>query len=109
MKDHLGVGRGPEKMTSPDQILAQLDIVEDFAVEADPNGAVGTRHGLCPTGEIDNAEPRMSKTRKCVFKYAVPIGPTMRDCADHALQQAACGHARFWPAEIARYAAHACP
>src|SRR6266550_1225887 len=105
MKDHLGVGRGPENATSPDQVVAQLDIVEDLAIEADPNGAVGICHRLCPTGEIDNAEPRMSKTRTPVFKHAGPVGPTMRDCADHAPQQTACGHACFRLTEIARYAA----
>ncbi len=44
----LRVAAGAEAMAERDQLLAQLDIVEDLAVEHDPGGPAGIGEGCCP-------------------------------------------------------------
>ena len=60
--DDLGVGRRLEDVAAGDQLGAQLDVVEDLAVEGDPDGAVLVAHRLLAAVEIDDAEARVRET-----------------------------------------------
>lgn len=48
------------------QFLAQLQVIEDFAVERDPHGAVVIVHWLMPAAEIDDAQAGVTKAHRFV-------------------------------------------
>ena len=43
MKDHFGVGFRAKPVAFPNQFLAQLEVIENFSVERDPESAVFVR------------------------------------------------------------------
>ena len=59
--DHLGVAAGSEDVAQAFKLVAQLDVVEDLAVEDDPQRAVLIRERLLAAGEVDDREPRMTE------------------------------------------------
>ncbi len=59
MKEHLGVAIGA-KMPCAD-LLAQLAVVVDLAVEDHVPGALTIAHGLGSAGEIDDGEASVSE------------------------------------------------
>ena len=78
MDDDLGVGRRLEHVAAGDQLGAQLDVVEDLAVEGDPNGAVLVAHRLPAAVEIDDAEARVGEADVAVDESAVAVRTAMR-------------------------------
>ena len=89
VQDDFGVRLRREAPPCAGQIGAQLDVVEDFAVEGDPDRSVGVGHRLVAGGQIDDAEPRMGQAGGSVLGYVDPGGirPPMPDRADHPLQR----------------------
>ena len=59
MKNHLGIRARAESVAFARQLRAQFDVVENLAVERDPDRAVLVRHRLLAAGEVDNAQPRV--------------------------------------------------
>jgi hypothetical protein len=55
--DDLGVGLGCQLVPLLQQLLAQLDVVEDLAVEDNPQALILVAHRLLPAAEVDNAQP----------------------------------------------------
>jgi hypothetical protein len=87
MKDDLGVGAGGKDMATRDHFVAQLDVIEDFAVEGDVDRAVGIGHRLLAAFQIDDGKPRMGQPDIVGGKEALRVRPAMGDGTDHALQQ----------------------
>jgi hypothetical protein len=56
VQDRLGVARRAKGGAARDQLSAQLDVVEDFAVEHDPEVAIGRGERLLAAREIDDRE-----------------------------------------------------
>ena len=90
-----------------DQLVPQLDIVEDLAVEADPDRLVVVRHRLGAGGEIDDGEARMRQARFIVAVDALPVGTAMTQLSQHPLEQNARRNPAFERSEITRNSAHA--
>ena len=67
-----------EPVAARDQLRAQLDVVEDLAVEGDPDRAVVIRHRLRAAGEIDDREPRMGESGSRRTSTPAPSGPRWR-------------------------------
>src|SRR5947207_178432 len=63
MQEDFGVRLSAEAMALADELLAKFDVVEDFAVEGDPERAVGARHRLAAAGQIENAQSRVREAR----------------------------------------------
>ena len=61
--DDFGVAAGSEPMAEPLELVTQLDVVEDLAVEDDPQRAVLVRERLLAAGEVDDREPRVTRAR----------------------------------------------
>ncbi len=61
MKDDLGIGLRTKSMSFPDEFFTKFDVVEDLAVERDPQRAVTVRHRLTAACEIDDAQSRVSE------------------------------------------------
>ena len=62
MDDDLGVAVGAEPVPRFQQDLAQLDVIENLAVERDPDGPVLVGHGLSAAGEVDDAQAGVAQT-----------------------------------------------
>ena len=56
MDDDFGVAVGAEPVSRVQQDLAQLDVIENLAVERDPDGPVLVGHGLSAAFEINDAQ-----------------------------------------------------
>jgi hypothetical protein len=89
MQDDFCVGVCAEAPAAADQVLAQLDVIEDFAVERDMQCAVVVRHRLLTGREVDDAQARVAKPDAAIEVNALPVRSAMRDGSDHALQQRA--------------------
>ena len=60
--DHLGVGVGEEAVAQPAELLAQVAVVVDAAVEDDGQTQLGIDHGLgAGRREVDDGEPPMGQ------------------------------------------------
>src|SRR5262249_62353151 len=59
---HLAVGLGREHLALGAQLLAQLDVIVDLAVEDQLETAIGRCHGLMAAlSEIDDCQPAMAE------------------------------------------------
>ena len=60
--DHLGVGVREEAVAQPGELLAQVAVVVDAAVEDDGQAQLGIDHGLgAGRREVDDGEPPMGQ------------------------------------------------
>ena len=77
MNEYLRVGVRAELMAAGFKVPPQLDIVEDLAIEHDPDraGLVGDR--LPASGEIDDAQARVSQTYGTIDQHASAIRTAM--------------------------------
>src|SRR5690606_31415786 len=57
--EHLGVRARAEAVAGPLELLTELDVVEDLAVEDDQEGAVLVAEGLRAAGQVDDAQARV--------------------------------------------------
>src|SRR6185436_17533388 len=66
MNDGFGVAVGVERVAKVFQLLAQLEIVVDLAVEDDPRGSIPIVNGLLAALEIDDREAAHGQTHRAV-------------------------------------------
>jgi hypothetical protein len=81
--DDFRVTARPEPMAATLQLLAQFEIVEDLAIETDPQriGFVGQR--LLTGEQIDDRQPRMPKASTCIAVDAELVRAAVTQRADH--------------------------
>ena len=77
MEDHFRVGPRREDVAGVDELLAQLDVIEDLAVERDPEAPILVAHRLLPAGEIEDAEPRVREAQRAVREHGFGVRPAM--------------------------------
>ena len=84
---------GAEAMAPRDQLFAQLDIIENFAVEGDGKLAVIGHHRLGAVGETDDGKPDMGEARTGCRTFrrhdfqAAAIGSAMGNRVAHGNQK----------------------
>jgi len=59
VNDNLGIRRGAEAMSPRLQLWPELDVVENLAVEDDPQRLILVGYGLRAGGEVNDAQPRV--------------------------------------------------
>src|SRR5574339_28828 len=91
--DDFGVGTRVEAMPATFQLGAQLDVVEDFAVEDHPDGAVLVADRLVSAFDMDDAQARMRETDMRIVVKPETIGPAMTGRLDHPPEDGARGSA----------------
>ena len=69
---------------------AQLGMVENLAVEDDPNVAALVAERLMSQREIDNAEAAMAERYKFIAKETAVVGTAVADGAGHPLERFRC-------------------
>jgi len=74
MEDDFRVRTGTEAPALGDQLVAQFDIVEDFAIEDSPHRPVLVRNGLIAGGEVDDAQPCVAEARTPVRRGPDRLG-----------------------------------
>src|SRR5258708_7934756 len=89
VQDGFGVAAGTELPAARDELGGQLDVVEDLAVERDPDVAVGRRQRLLAAREIDDRQSTMPEGGSLVEVDAGSVGPAMAHRLDHALEHGA--------------------
>ena len=92
MRDDFGIRVGAKDMASTGQIVSQLEVVVDFAVERDPQPAIASRHGLpASRRQIDDAQSIVAERRRAadVFERAERVRPPMVLDADHRIKHGA--------------------
>ena len=97
------VNRWPQRL----QFRAQLDVIEDLAVEDDPEGAILVGDGLLAAAQIDDAEAGVAQADRAIQIDAELVRPAM---ADHGQHPAQVGLINGFPAgciQFADDAAHA--
>ncbi len=109
MKQHLGVAGSSEAAAARLEIAAQLDPVEDLAVEGDGRAAVGEGHGLAAVAEADDRQAGMAEAAAVGDEVAVLVGAAMPDGAHHAHEKGLARSAAGGVTEIACESAHERP
>ncbi len=87
MDDGLGIAVRAIAVAARDELLAQREMVVDFAIKHDPQRAVFVRNRLMTARNIDNAEPPHSDAHRAVGIKAVVVGSAMADHAAHFAQR----------------------
>ena len=85
VEQHLGVGVGLEDMALLEQLLPQLPVVVDFAVEGENLGAVFVENGLAAAGEVDYGQPPETHGDALVNVVIGLVGAAVGDGIHHAL------------------------
>ena len=70
-------------MPAGDQLVAQLQVIEDFAVERNNYGAVRIGHRLLARRKVDDRKPCMAKPDPIAYDDTPGIGPAVADRIDH--------------------------
>src|SRR5262249_27854420 len=83
MQHDLGIRAGGESMALGLEYPAQLDVVEDFAVEHNPQRAVLVRDWLLSRCDVDNREPGAAESNALVEIDAELIRTAVADGAEH--------------------------
>ncbi len=91
VNDHLRVGVRAKRVAGRFERGAQLDVVEDFAIEDGPHGAVFVRDGLAALAQVDDAETRMSETAARIAVEALAVGTAVMKRADHRRERGTLG------------------
>src|SRR3984893_14507799 len=86
MKNDLGIRAGGEPMSLSEQLFPEFEVVEDLAVEGDPERRVLVAHGLLATGKVDDAKPGVRQPHAVFRVKSGIVGPAMSQHADHPLQ-----------------------
>ena len=106
--DDFGVGLRVEPVACGHEALAQLDVVEDLAVEHDLDGAGLVVDRLVAGGEIDDAQARMREADSGRLEKAVAVRTAVVQRMDHPLEQAVLGDGVGRKRGEAGDAAHGC-
>jgi hypothetical protein len=84
VKNDFGVAVGCELMPARFQFGAQLNVIEDFAVEDNPQRAVLVSNRLLAAGEINDTQARVAKPHIAAKIDAEFVGTPMTDHAEHS-------------------------
>jgi hypothetical protein len=87
VQDDFGIAGCAEAPAPGPQLVAQLDIVEDFAVEGDGQLPGLVRHRLLAIAQPDDGEPRMAEPCAGSYEFALLVGAAMRNRRGHLRQQ----------------------
>ncbi len=87
MKDDLGIGVGDELVSPAEEFFSEFDVVEDLAVEGDPERGVLVGHWLVATNEIDDAEASVRQTHAILGINPGIVGTPMRQHPDDPPQR----------------------
>src|ERR1700694_2577209 len=79
MDDSLGITLSAIAVAPGLEIVAQILVVIDFAVEDDPNAFVFVADGLVAGLDIDDAEAAHGQSDILLYKKAVIVGPAVDD------------------------------
>ena len=105
--DHFGVAAGLELVAAPDEFLAQLHVVEDLAVERDPQRAALVRERLLARRQIDDRQPGVGKTGVAIAVDPELVRTAVAERASHHAELFELGWGRGGAAQHhARDAAH---
>ena len=85
----LGVGLGAKTMAAPFELLAELNVVEDLAVERDPDRFVVVRHRLRAAANVNNAEPGVRESGARLEVHSAGVRAAMMQHRHHVRQD--CG------------------
>jgi len=83
VEDDLGIGARGELMSPTEQLLPEFQVVEDLAIERNPQGTVLVGHGLVAAGEIDDAEAGVRQTYAILRMKSSIVRSAMRQHPDH--------------------------
>ena len=86
MQDSLGVAVRREAVPASLQLRAQFDVVEDFAIEDDPQRPVLIPDRLLAAAEIDDAQARASQADPRVTIDSEFVGTPVPDHCQHLSQ-----------------------
>ena len=107
MKNDLGITLRPELMPAFLKHLAESTVVEDLAVEDDPERSVFIAERLSAGFKINDRQARMCKPRVVIHINIMPVGTAQSHRIHHFLQKL---RLRFRKIKIyiSRYSAHFC-
>jgi hypothetical protein len=86
MDDDLGITLRVEAVAVRAQLLAHLDVVEDLAVEDDPDRPVLVGERLLPGAQIDDRQARVPERGALIAVHPEFVGAAMAERADHGRQ-----------------------
>ena len=95
MKDDLRIGVCTKSMSFPYEFFTKFDVVEDLAVERDPQGAVIVRHRLTAACEINDAQARVPEAHARLDMDAPIVGAAMIEHRSHLHQTIGIDSRRF--------------
>src|SRR5258706_12662843 len=77
-------------MSNRGELLAQLDVIVDFAVEDQGKAAIFTRHWLRAAANIDNRQPAMAEAdlKSPIKRLVKPIAGAVRPPMKHQISEA---------------------
>src|SRR5204863_391453 len=105
VENHLRIGSRFEAVSFADQLFPQFDMVEDFAVEGDPETPCPIVHGLIARSRIDDTQARVRESDVPVGIDTFAVGSAMTNHLDHGSEWAwVCSDSV--EADKARYSAH---
>ena len=86
--EHFGIGGRSKHVPARAQVVAQLNVVEDLAVEDDLDRSVFVRDGLPAAAEVDDAQPPMREADVVlrIDEEAVAVGAAMREHGGHCAE-----------------------
>ena len=82
----LGVAAGGQVVAAGQQRLAELGVVEELAVEGDPDGAVLVGDRLPAAGEVDDGEPSGAEGEAGLAVVVLVVGPAVGDGGGHGAE-----------------------
>jgi hypothetical protein len=91
VEDDLGVALGAEAVAGGDELRAQLDVVEDLAVEDDPQSLVLVGHRLLAAGQIDDRQAGVGQPGARVAVGPELVGPAVVHRPQHPGQSRGLG------------------
>jgi hypothetical protein len=101
--DDFAVAVGYEAVAGRLQLLADCDIVVDFAVADEPDSPFGVAQRLTAACQIDDRKPPVTERHICVAVHTLAIRAPVGEGLQHSAQVAPIG---VESAENAHYAAH---
>src|SRR6476661_1952294 len=87
MHDRFGVGRSVEKMSGRLELVPELPVVVDFAVEHDPDGAILVMNRLMSGREVNDTQPPHAEPDALLDMHAFVVRSAMPNHLAHAMHQ----------------------
>ena len=86
MNENFGIGMRIEAVPARFQLMPQLHVIEDLAIENDPDVAILVMDRLLAAGEVDDAQTGMGQSDATVKPDAAAVGAAVMKPADHRRQ-----------------------